>query len=95
MYGQFGFVLGLIGWLYLVSQLTVYSAEINVVLDRHLWPRSIVQPPLTPADREVLHDIAQQGLRRPEQSVGVGFEPDAADAAGADAAENVGSEVQR
>jgi len=28
----------------------VYAAETNVVLARRLWPRSIVQPPLTQAD---------------------------------------------
>jgi hypothetical protein len=45
---------------------------------RHLWPRSIVQPPLTEADKRVLHDIAHEEERRPEERVGVGFEPHAA-----------------
>ena len=49
LYGQFAFVLGLIVWLYLVSQLTMYAAELNVVRARRLWPRSILQPPLTEA----------------------------------------------
>jgi len=75
LYGQFGFVLGLLGWLYLVSQLTLYAAELNVVLARRLWPRSIVQPPLTDADERVLRAIAEQEERRPEQGVGVGFDP--------------------
>ncbi len=77
VYGQFGFVLGLIGWIYLVTQVTLYAAEVNVVRVRHLWPRSIVQPPLTEADKRVLRDIAHENERRPEQRVGVGFEPDA------------------
>ncbi|HVT68250.1 MAG TPA: YihY/virulence factor BrkB family protein, partial [Trebonia sp.] len=47
VYGVFATVLGLVAWLYLAAQITVYCAEINVVLDRRLWPRSIVQPPLT------------------------------------------------
>lgn len=85
VYGQFGFVLGLIGWLYLVSQLTLYAAELNVVRSRRLWPRSIIQPPLTEADQQVLHDIARQEERRPEQRVGVGFGPNAADEAARDA----------
>jgi YihY family inner membrane protein len=75
VYGQFGFVLGLIGWIYLVVQVTLYAAEVNVVRVRRLWPRSIVQPPLTDADKRVLHDIAHEEERRPEQRVGVGFEP--------------------
>jgi YihY family inner membrane protein len=78
VYGQYGFVLGLISWLALVATITVYGAEINVVRARHLWPRSIVQPPLTTADRKVLGDIARQEERRPEEQVGVGFEPEAA-----------------
>jgi hypothetical protein len=53
---------------------TLYAAEANVVVTRRLWPRSIVQPPLTDADRRVLSDIAQQEERRPEESVDVGFE---------------------
>lgn len=74
LYGQFAFVLGLIGWLLLVSQLSLYAAEANVVLARRLWPRSIVQPPLTDADERVLADIAHEGWRRPEQRVDVGFD---------------------
>jgi uncharacterized BrkB/YihY/UPF0761 family membrane protein len=73
LYGQFGFVLGLIGWLYLVAQLTVYAAELNVVRARRLWPRSLLQPPLTNADERVLAAIAEQEERRPEQSVEVAF----------------------
>jgi YihY family inner membrane protein len=85
LYGQFAIVLGLMGWLFLVSQLTLYAAETNVVIARHLWPRSIVQPPLTDADERVLHDIARQEERRPEERVGVGFAPDATREATADA----------
>jgi uncharacterized BrkB/YihY/UPF0761 family membrane protein len=86
LYGQFAFILGLLAWLSLVAQITLYAVEINVVSSRRLWPRSIVQPPLTPADEKVLRDIARQEERRPEQRVGVGFGPDAAAEAGRDAA---------
>jgi uncharacterized BrkB/YihY/UPF0761 family membrane protein len=85
LYGQFGFVLGLMAWLALVAQLTLYAAELNVVRSRNEWPRSIVQPPLTSADQRVLGDIARQEERRPEQRVGVGFDPDAVAEAAADA----------
>jgi len=47
-----------------------------VVLARHLWPRSIVQPPLTDADRRSLSAQALQNRRRPEQRVDVTFEDD-------------------
>jgi YihY family inner membrane protein len=73
VYGYFGSVLGLISWLFLTAQLTLYAAEINVVRARKLWPRSIVQPPLTDADRRVFDAIAQKGRRRPEQHVVSGW----------------------
>jgi uncharacterized BrkB/YihY/UPF0761 family membrane protein len=76
VYGQFAFVIGLVSWLYLVAQLTLYAAEVNVVRSRRLWPRSIVQPPLTGADEDVLVAIAEAEERRPEQSVRVGFDPE-------------------
>lgn len=69
VYGYFASVLGLVSWLYLGAQLTLYAAEWNVVRVRRLWPRSIVQPPLTDADRRTFDAIARQGERRPEQSV--------------------------
>jgi YihY family inner membrane protein len=78
VYGFFAIVLGLLSWLALTAQITLYSAEANVVLKRRLWPRSIVQPPLTPADREVLTAIAEQEERRPEEDVVVVFEDEAA-----------------
>jgi hypothetical protein len=52
----------------------VYSAEINVVLARRLWPRAIVQPPLTEADRASMALQALQNQRRPEQHVEVTFD---------------------
>jgi YihY family inner membrane protein len=75
-YGTFALVLGLIGFLYLAAQVTLYSSEINVVRARHLWPRGLVQPPLTAADRAVLSSIALEGKRRPEQSITAGFQVD-------------------
>jgi YihY family inner membrane protein len=73
VYGVFGIVLGLLAWIYLAVQVTVYAAEINVVLARRLWPRSIVQPPLTEADRASMALQALQNQRRPEQHVEVTF----------------------
>jgi uncharacterized BrkB/YihY/UPF0761 family membrane protein len=74
VYGVFGTVLGLLAWITLAVQVTVYSAEINVVLARRLWPRSIVQPPLTEADRASMALQALQNQRRPEQHVEVTFD---------------------
>jgi YihY family inner membrane protein len=74
VYGVFGTVLGLLAWITLAVQVTVYAAEINEVLARRLWPRSIVQPPLTEADRASMALQALQNQRRPEQHVKVTFD---------------------
>jgi YihY family inner membrane protein len=77
VYGVFAVVIVLLGWLYLGSQLVLYAAEINVVLARRLWPRSMFQPPLTEPDKQVLTALARTEERRPEQRVQVTFLPEA------------------
>jgi uncharacterized BrkB/YihY/UPF0761 family membrane protein len=85
LYGAFATVLVLLAWISLSVEITVYAAELNVVLARRLWPRSIVQPPLTEADRAVLAAQALQNQRRDDQRVHVSYDdmaPRAAAAAG-------------
>jgi YihY family inner membrane protein len=72
-YGIFATVLVLVAWIYLGVQVTVYAAEVNVVLTRRLWPRTIVQPPLAEADRASMALQALQNQRREEQNVEVSF----------------------
>jgi membrane protein len=48
LYGTFGVVLGLIGWLYVQAEVTLYCAEVDVVLSRRKWPRSLRTPPTAP-----------------------------------------------
>lgn len=72
-YGTFAFVIALLVWLHLGAQLTLYSAEINVVLKRHLWPRSLFGPPAAPADQKTLAAIAKVEERSEEQQVDVEF----------------------
>ena len=81
VYGVFATVLGLVAWIYLAAEAAIYAAEINVVLARRLWPRAMVQPPLTEADRTAMTLQALQNQRRPEQHVEVTFSdrPDGAD----------------
>jgi hypothetical protein len=52
----------------------VYCAEVNAVLARRLWPRSIVQPPLTEADRTSLALHALESQQRVELRVHVSFQ---------------------
>jgi YihY family inner membrane protein len=70
-YGAFATVIGLLAWIYLGAQLTLFAAEVNVVRKRQLWPRAIVQPPLTNADERALKSYAKQEERRPEEEVDV------------------------
>jgi YihY family inner membrane protein len=74
LYGVFALVLGLLAWLYLGAQLTIFAAEINVVRLRKLWPRSFFQPPLLDADRRALTSSAEVEERVEEQNVEVSFE---------------------
>jgi YihY family inner membrane protein len=45
LYGVFALVLGLLAWLYLGAQITLFAAEVNVVRTRGLWPRSFFSDP--------------------------------------------------
>lgn len=71
-YGAFGIVLGLLTWLYLQAQITLYIVELNVVRVRRLWPRSIAPPPLTDGDLRAYELYAEVTRRRPEVEVEVG-----------------------
>ncbi|MGH2865234.1 MAG: YihY/virulence factor BrkB family protein [Solirubrobacteraceae bacterium] len=73
LYGVFALVLGLLAWLYLGAQLTIFAAEINVVHVRGLWPRSFFSDPLLEADRRALTHSAQVEERVQEENVDVSF----------------------
>lgn len=72
-YGQFGIVIGLVAFLLLLAKISLYGAELNPVLARKLWPRSLQNDSATEADDQVLRDITHQNLRRRDQWIGVGF----------------------
>jgi membrane protein len=60
LYGTFGVVLGLVGWLYLQATVTLYCAEVDAVLVNRYWPRSLLS-----SNAEVVDAIRAQaaGLR--------------------------------
>jgi YihY family inner membrane protein len=72
-YGVFGVVIGLLSWLYLGAQVTLYAAEINVVRARHLWPRSLLHDPATISDEETLTAIAKVEERIEGEQIDVSF----------------------
>jgi membrane protein len=75
LYGVFALVLGLLAWLYLGAQLTIFAAEINVVRLHRLWPRSFFSEPLLEADRRALTSSAEVEERVHAENVDVSFNP--------------------
>jgi membrane protein len=73
-YGTFATVIGLLVWLHLIAQLTLYAAEINTVVVRRLWPRSLLGPPESRADRETLAALAKVEERHDVEQVDVHFD---------------------
>jgi membrane protein len=74
LYGTFALVLGLIAWLYLQAQLTLYAVEINVVLAHRLWPRSLAPPPYTEQDRHAFRLYVEKRRNQMDIVVGAGGE---------------------
>ncbi|MEA2534183.1 MAG: rane protein, partial [Actinomycetota bacterium] len=72
-YGSFAVVIGLLSFIYLGAQLTIYGAEINAVKKKHLWPRSLVDEP-TPGDQQVFTQRAKIEERRPDENIRVSFD---------------------
>jgi YihY family inner membrane protein len=80
-YGTFAVVIGLLSWLYIQAQLTMFGAEINVVAARRLWPRGLFDRVATEADRTTLVSKVMQGRLAAGMDVEVTFgaeEPDEA-----------------
>jgi membrane protein len=78
-YGVFGLVLGLIAWIYVLALVTVVAAEINVVAQRRMWPRSLLTPftdrvQLTSADERAYTSYAEAERHKGFEVVDVGFE---------------------
>ena len=77
VYGTFAVVIGLLAWLYLEAELTLYAVQINVVTAYRLWPRSIAPPPYTEQDRQAFQLYAQVEERSKDMDVVVeDIEPD-------------------
>ncbi|WP_459970359.1 YihY/virulence factor BrkB family protein [Nocardioides pyridinolyticus] len=74
----FGLVLGLIGLLWLTAVIGVLGIEVNVVLERRLWPRALLTPftdrvALTDADRRAYAGYARAQRHKGFETVEVTF----------------------
>jgi YihY family inner membrane protein len=76
VYSQFALVIALLIWLRLGAQVTLYSAEINTVLTRRLWPRTLLGPPEEAADMQTLTRLAKVEERHDVEEVEVSFRDD-------------------
>ena len=81
LYGVFAIVLVLLAWLYLQALILIISAELNVVLEYRLWPRSLLTPftddvELTDADRRVYEIYAKNQRFKGFETVTAEFNPE-------------------
>lgn len=68
LYGTFAPVLALLAFIYLMARISILAIESNVVRAHHLWPRSLTNDDLTPADLRQLEDLAGKEERiKPER----------------------------
>ena len=65
LYGTFGLVLGLLGWLYVQAMVTLYCAEVDVVLARRRWPVWLRTPPAAPEPEPEREQAPVPGPRQP------------------------------
>ena len=75
----FGLVLGLMALLFLASVIGMLGIELNVVVERRLWPRALLTPftdavSLTEADRRAYTTYAQAQRHKGFETVNVEFE---------------------
>jgi len=77
----FGVVLGLMAAIFLLAVSGMLGVELNVVLDRHLWPRALLTPftdsvRLTDADRRAYRGYAAAQRHKGFETVSVDFGDD-------------------
>lgn len=68
-YGTFATVITILWWFYLQAQITLFGMQLNVVLAREYYPRSLVEDSPTAADRRVLQDYAASRRYDEDQTV--------------------------
>ena len=79
VYGTFATALGLLVWLALVARILLLAAEINVVLQKRLWPRSFEGKNLTEADERSFQEVRTRSIRKPLAPNGEGGLDDSGD----------------
>jgi YihY family inner membrane protein len=68
-YGTFATVITILWWFYLQGVITMLGAQINVVVKRGFYPRSLTGAPETEADHRALQAYAEERAYHPEEQV--------------------------
>jgi YihY family inner membrane protein len=68
-YGRFATVITILWWFYLQAVVTLFGAQLNVILKAGLYPRSLIKAPQTEADHRVLQAYAEERTYQPEETV--------------------------
>ena len=81
MNGTFALVLGLVGLIYIAAVMGVIGMEVNVVLARHLYPRSLLtlfldKVDLTPADKRAYTYYVRSQRHKVNEIIDVRFDED-------------------
>ena len=85
VYGLFGLVLGLLAWLHVQAQLTLFVLEADAVRAQRLWPRALDPKALESGDRRAYTSYAQAQRRRQDSEITVVFAAPVRPGAGAGA----------
>ena len=72
-YGTFAVVIGLLSWIFLIAQVLMFGAELNTVLAKRMWPRSLFGDVATLGDRRSHAEQATSQRMDPAMSVDVDF----------------------
>ncbi len=72
-YGNFATVITILWWFYLQAQVTLLGAQLNVVLEQGLYPRSLFDGPSTAADYRALETYAEAAAYNEREKVGARF----------------------
>lgn len=75
-YGHFATVITMLWWFYLQAKVTLYGAQLNVVLKERLYPRSLFGGPSTEGDYRTLRALAEEATYHEREEVEATFSGD-------------------
>jgi membrane protein len=72
-YGHFATVITILWWFYIQAMVSLYGAQLNVVLKERLYPRSLAKAPDTEADRRAYQAYAKERTYHQQEDVNATF----------------------